>query len=75
MIPNNTESAFTLEFLRPDGLSLETPFGWGVLVDGQARRGAAIRQVTLPRKVRRALRTVPLGRASSPRPAPPCAST
>ena len=38
MIPNNTESAFTLEFLRPDGLSLETPFGWGVLVDGQARR-------------------------------------
>lgn len=27
MIPNNTESAFTLEFLRPDGLSLETPFG------------------------------------------------
>ena len=75
MIPNNTESAFTLEFLRPDGLSLETPFGWGVLVDGQARRGAAIRQVTLPRKVRRALRTVPLGRASSPRPALPCACT
>ena len=65
MIPNNTESAFTLEFLRPDGLSLETPFGWGVLVDGQARRGAAIRQVTLPRKVRRALRTVPLGRADA----------
>jgi uncharacterized protein len=63
MIPNNTESAFTLEFLRPDGLSLETPFGWGVMVDGQARRGAALRQLTLPRKVQRALCTVPLGRA------------
>jgi len=29
MIPQVTESALTLEFLRPDGFSLETPFGWG----------------------------------------------
>lgn len=63
MIPNNTESAFTLEFLRPDGLSLETPFGWGVMTDGQERRGALLRQLTLQRNVRRALRTLPLGQA------------
>jgi uncharacterized protein len=29
MIPQVTESALTLEFLRKDGLSLETPFAWG----------------------------------------------
>jgi uncharacterized protein len=63
MIPNNTESGFTLEFLRPDGLSLETPFGWGVLVDGQERRGALLRMITLEKKVARALRTLPLGDA------------
>jgi uncharacterized protein len=42
-IPNVTEAALTLEFLRPDGLSLETPFGWGVMTDGQERRGAMLR--------------------------------
>jgi putative CocE/NonD family hydrolase len=63
MIPNNTESAFTLEFLRPDGLSLETPFGWGILVDGQERRGALLRTITMDKKVARALRTLPLGDA------------
>jgi putative CocE/NonD family hydrolase len=63
MIPNNTESAFTLEFLRPDGLSLETPFGWGVLVDGQEQRGALLRMITMDKKVARALRTLPLGDA------------
>jgi hypothetical protein len=63
MIPNNTESAFTLEFLRPDGLSLETPFGWGVLVDGQEQRGALLRMITMDKKVGRALRTLPLGDA------------
>jgi hypothetical protein len=40
------ESALTLEFLRPDGLSLETPFGWGIMTDGQERRGAMLRQLT-----------------------------
>jgi hypothetical protein len=60
MIPNNTESAFTLEFLRRDGLSLETPFGWGVLIDGQEQRGALLKMITLEKKVARALRTLPL---------------
>lgn len=46
IIPNVSEAALTLEFLRPDGLSLETPFGWGVLIDGQERRGAILRQLT-----------------------------
>jgi putative CocE/NonD family hydrolase len=63
MIPHVTESALTLEFLRPDGLSLETPFGWGVMVDGQERPGALLRQATLARKVERALRALPLGGA------------
>ena len=63
MIPNNTESALTLEFLRRDGLSLETPFGWGVMVDGQQRRGAMLRQFALQRKVDQAVRTMPLGAA------------
>ena len=40
MIPQVTESALTLEFLRPDGFSLETPFGWEVMVAGQERRWA-----------------------------------
>jgi hypothetical protein len=40
MIPHMTESAMTLELLRKDGFSLETPFGWGVMVAGQERRGA-----------------------------------
>ncbi len=42
MIPQATDSALTLEFLRPDGLSLETPFAWGVMVAGQERRGALL---------------------------------
>jgi len=63
MIPHNTESALTLEFLRPDGLSLETPFGWGVMVDGQQRRGAMLRQLTSQKKVDQAVRSLPLGTA------------
>jgi putative CocE/NonD family hydrolase len=63
MIPNNTDSALTLEFLRPDGLSLETPFGWGVMTDALSRPGALLRLATLPRRVARALRTIPLGDA------------
>lgn len=63
MIPHNTDSALTLEFLRPDGLSLETPFGWGVMVDGQQRPGALVRQLTNAKRVERAIRTLPLGTA------------
>jgi uncharacterized protein len=65
MIPEVTESALTLEFLRADGLSLETPFGWGVLIAGQERRGALLRQALQARTLQRALRTLPLGRADA----------
>ena len=65
MIPQVTESALTLEFLRPDGLSLETPFGWGVQVDGQELRFAMLRQLVGGRRRRRALAGLPLGRAAT----------
>jgi predicted acyl esterase len=63
MIPQLTESALTLEFLRRDGLSLETPFTWGVMTARQEDPGAMLRQLTLARRVRRALTTLPLGQA------------
>lgn len=63
MIPQVTESALTLEFLRPDGFSLETPFAWGVMVATQEERGALRRQVTQGRRTRRALSSLPLERA------------
>jgi putative CocE/NonD family hydrolase len=63
MIPQVTESALTLEFLRQDGLSLETPFGWGVMVAGQERRWAMLRGLASARRTRRAMSTVPLGQA------------
>jgi uncharacterized protein len=63
MIPQVTESALTLEFLRRDGLSLETPFAWGVMTARQEDPGAILRQLTLARRVRRALTTLPLGQA------------
>jgi putative CocE/NonD family hydrolase len=63
IIPQVTESALTLEFLRKDGLSLETPFSWGVMTAGQERRGALLRGIVQARKNRRALSTLPLGAA------------
>jgi len=63
MITHVTDSALTLEFLRKDGFSLETPFAWGTMVDGQESGNALLRQLTQPGKVQRALRTLPLGRA------------
>jgi putative CocE/NonD family hydrolase len=63
IVPQVTDSALSLEFLRSDGLSLETPFVWGVLIAGQERRGAFLRQGLQARKVQRALRTLPLGDA------------
>lgn len=63
MIPQVTESALTLEFLRRDGLSLETPFNWGVMVDGMQRRFPALRVVKSTLRARRALGTLPLGQA------------
>jgi putative CocE/NonD family hydrolase len=61
MLPQVTESALTLEFLRKDGFSLETPFGWGVQMATQERPLAAIRALLLPAgRIRRAPFTVPL---------------
>ncbi|RAY16006.1 X-Pro dipeptidyl-peptidase [Actinomadura craniellae] len=63
MIPQVTESALTLEFLRADGFSLETPFGWGAMIAGIERRGAMLRQLRQERRTSRALRTLPLDQA------------
>ena len=63
MIPQMTESALSLEFLRPDGLSLETPFGWGAMVTTMQQRWALLRQPGQQRRTARALGTLPLGRA------------
>jgi putative CocE/NonD family hydrolase len=63
MVPQVTESALTLEFLRKDGLSLETPFNWGIQTAGQERRWALARQLLSGRKNARALYTLPLNRA------------
>lgn len=63
MIPQVTESALTLEFLRKDGFSLETPFGWGVMVASQERRWAILRQRAQGKKTSRALYTLPLEQA------------
>ena len=63
MIPVVSESALTLEFLRSDGFSLETPFLWGVQVDGQERRFVALRSLLGQRKAQRAMRTLPLSDA------------
>ncbi|MEV7424449.1 CocE/NonD family hydrolase [Streptomyces sp. NPDC091212] len=65
MIPNETESALTLEFLRADGLSLETPFGWGTMVADQERPFPLLRRIAQGRKDRRALATLPLNRADT----------
>jgi len=63
MIPVVTESALTLEFLRADGLSLESPFEWGVLVGTQQRRFSLLRKPFQDRRTARALRSLPLGEA------------
>ena len=63
LIPIVTESALTLEFLRADGMSLETPFAWGVMVAGQERPLAMLRQFGQGRRTDRALRTLPLNQA------------
>ena len=63
MIPAISESAFTLEFLRQDGFSLEAPFSWGMLIATQERRWAMLRQILGIRRQRRALCTLPLNHA------------
>jgi putative CocE/NonD family hydrolase len=63
IIPEKTESALTLDFLEAGGFQLETPFGWGILIDGQERRGGMLRALVAERKNPRALATLPLERA------------
>jgi predicted acyl esterase len=63
MVPSVSESALTLEFLREDGFSLETPFGWGVLIAGQEQSWAMPRQLLGAKRVRRAMDTLPLSQA------------
>ncbi|MFJ9898446.1 CocE/NonD family hydrolase [Streptomyces sp. NPDC091280] len=63
MIPHMTESALTLEFLRKDGMSLQTPFGWGYMVAKQERPFAMVRQPLELKKLRSALDTLPLADA------------
>ncbi|MGH3556967.1 MAG: CocE/NonD family hydrolase [Mycobacterium sp.] len=63
MIPQVSESALTLDFLRGDAFSLETPFGWGVLVATMERPGALLRSRFQARKTRSAVYTLPLGDA------------
>ena len=62
LIPHMTESALTLEFLRSDAFSLETPFVWGVTNAGPKRHGV-LRGLALIRRSSRALRTLPLSDA------------
>jgi uncharacterized protein len=63
MIPQETDSALTLEFLRPDGFSLETPFSWGAMIAGQERPLGMLRGLVEAGRWRRAMNTLPLGRA------------
>jgi hypothetical protein len=58
-----TDSALTLDFLRADAFSLETPFGWGVMVAGQERRLGMLRGLMGERRTRRAMTTLPLAEA------------
>ena len=63
MIPQVTDSAITLDFLRADAYSLETPFGWGVMIAGQERRLGLLRGLLAAGKTRRAMSTLPLAEA------------
>ncbi|WP_062433534.1 CocE/NonD family hydrolase [Herbidospora daliensis] len=65
LVPGVTESALTLEFLRRDGFSLETPFSWGVMVGVQERPFFLLRMLLGGRRLQRALRTLPLNRADT----------
>ena len=63
MIVHMSESALTLELLREDGLSLETPFNWAVTMDAMARRWPLVHMHRGGVRARRALSTLPLNRA------------
>jgi putative CocE/NonD family hydrolase len=63
MIPQVTESALSLEFLREDGMSLELPFEWGVMTAVQERPWAMLRSRGQAQKTARALKMLPLNQA------------
>lgn len=63
MIPQVTESALSLEFLREDGMSLELPFEWGVMTAVQERPWAMLRSRSQAKKTARALKMLPLNQA------------
>lgn len=63
MIPQVTESALTLEFLREDGMSLELPFEWGVMTAVQERPWSMLRSRNQAKKTAQALQTLPLNQA------------
>ncbi|KRE28906.1 CocE/NonD family hydrolase [Agromyces sp. Soil535] len=65
MIPQVTESALTLEFMRADGRALELPFEWGVQIAVQERPGAMFRRGRQAKKTARAMSTLPLDRADA----------
>ena len=63
MIPQVSESALSLGFLRKDSFSLQSPFTWGVLVATQERSWPLLRQRGQMKKTLRAMSTLPLGEA------------
>ncbi|GAB3404561.1 CocE/NonD family hydrolase [Flindersiella endophytica] len=63
MVPIVTESAVSLGALRQEDFSLQMPFSWGIMIDGQESRWALLNHLTLNRKVARALWTLPLKEA------------
>jgi putative CocE/NonD family hydrolase len=63
MIPQVTESALSLEFLREDGMSLELPFEWGVMTAVQERPWAMLKSRGQAKKTKRALHMLPLNTA------------
>ncbi|MFJ2212900.1 CocE/NonD family hydrolase [Streptomyces sp. NPDC101062] len=65
MIPVVSNSTFSMEFLRKDSFSLETPFTWGVQIERQERRFANVRNALEEREILRALRTLPLNQADA----------
>ena len=71
MIPQVTESALTLEFLRQDGCRWSTPFVWGVTVAGPGTSRGVLQRLVPERKTSRALTTLPLDRGGHRRPRPP----
>jgi putative CocE/NonD family hydrolase len=62
MVAAISESAFTLEFVREDGFSLEAPFSWGMMMSGIDRPLAMLRQPLEAPRHKRAITTLPLNR-------------